>query len=66
MGKFSNIDSSSSSYFFFLYRGVEGHTSGDLPWAWFDELFCEDMGKIVGKAHVVQISLYRDVTPFGF
>nr|XP_011423822.2 kynureninase [Crassostrea gigas]XP_034302418.1 kynureninase [Crassostrea gigas] len=53
--------------------GVEGHTSGDLPWAWFDEDFCEDMGKIVGakkeevavmngltvNLHLQLISFYR-------
>lgn len=53
--------------------GVEGHTSGDLPWAWFDENLCEDMGKIVGarkeevavmngltvNLHLQLISFYR-------
>ncbi|XP_061181559.1 kynureninase-like [Saccostrea echinata] len=53
--------------------GVEGHTSGDLPWAWCDEYFCEDMGKIVGakkeeiavmngltvNLHLQLISFYR-------
>ncbi|XP_055998219.1 kynureninase-like isoform X2 [Ostrea edulis] len=53
--------------------GVEGHRHGDLPWALFDEDFCEDMGKIVGakkeeiavmngltvNLHLLLISFYR-------
>nr|XP_022297536.1 kynureninase-like [Crassostrea virginica] len=44
-----------------LPKRVEGHFSGDLPWAWFDELFCEDMGKIVG-AKKEEIALMNGLT----
>nr|XP_022322926.1 kynureninase-like isoform X2 [Crassostrea virginica]XP_022322997.1 kynureninase-like isoform X2 [Crassostrea virginica] len=44
-----------------MKTGVEGHTSGDLPWAWFDELFCEDMGKIVG-AKKEEIAIMNGLT----
>ncbi|XP_059169087.1 kynureninase-like [Physella acuta] len=53
--------------------GVQGHTNGDLPWAWCDELLEEDMAKIVGcnreevalmngltvNLHLLLISFYR-------
>ncbi|CAL1539128.1 unnamed protein product [Lymnaea stagnalis] len=53
--------------------GVQGHTNGELPWAWCDELLEEDMAKIVGckreevslmngltvNLHLLLISFYR-------
>ena len=33
----------------FNCRALEGHTNGDLPWAWCDECLQDDMGKVVGK-----------------
>ncbi|KAK3583179.1 hypothetical protein CHS0354_025698 [Potamilus streckersoni] len=52
---------------------VQGHTNGDLPWAWCDELLDGDMAKIVGATkeevclmngltvnlHLLLISFYR-------
>ena len=32
-----------------FFRALEGHTNGDLPWAWCDECLQDDMGTIVGK-----------------
>uniref|UniRef100_A0A0B6ZK02 Kynureninase n=1 Tax=Arion vulgaris TaxID=1028688 RepID=A0A0B6ZK02_9EUPU len=53
--------------------GVQGHTNGDLPWAWCDEVLEEDMARIVGcqreevsimngltvNLHLLLISFYR-------
>ncbi|KAK6959717.1 kynureninase isoform X2, partial [Biomphalaria glabrata] len=54
-------------------RGVQGHTTGELPWAWCDEVLEADMAKIVGctqeevsimngltvNLHLLLISFYR-------
>lgn len=31
------------------FRALEGHTNGDLPWAWCDEGLDDQMAEIVGK-----------------
>ena len=34
---------------FYPFRGLEGHTHGDLPWAWCDEGLDDQVGELVGK-----------------
>ena len=37
---------------FTYFRALEGHTNGDLPWAWCDEGLDDQMATIVGKFFV--------------
>jgi hypothetical protein len=32
------------------FRALEGHTNGDLPWAWCDEGLDDKMATIVGNS----------------